>query len=224
MHLDEEITNRLKKQLDNGIEPLTLNFGLSSNERAEILNDDYMLLLSIIADQSVNSSIAWHMALKLRERLNCEKLTPQYLLEHSESVRNSIKNKPSLHRYPDRMTDYFLSFSQLLVDHFDGEASKLLDSNDFEKLTKRLIAVKGISRKKAGLTCLILEIDKARHINGLRESYALMDAHVRRFLDDNLNLEHSISEKEATDVFREIYPENPALVSTLIWNLDRETK
>jgi len=222
MALEKIMVSELRKRLNYGIEPLTLSFGLSSDEREEVLNNDFQLLLSIIADQSVNSSIAWHISFQLKERLGCKELTPKYLLEHSEAVRDAIKRKPSLHRYPNKMADYFMSFSKELVDHFSGNASGLLNSNDFNVLIDRLVQIKGISRKKAGLTCLILEIDKSRHINGLTESYALMDSHVQKFLKRNLKVERPVSENEATNVFREIYPNNPALVSTVVWDLDRE--
>lgn len=220
----DEVIDSLKKSLKLGVKSLIDGFNLSEEERTEVLNDDFLLLMSIIADQSVNSSIAWHVTFNLKRRLNCDSLSPNYLLNHEELVRDAMKKKPALHRYPDKMTDYFMSLSKLLLEKYNGNASQLLDSNEFTELVNRLIEVKGISRKKAGLTCLILEIDESRKINNLNKSYALMDTHVQSFFKKYSELNHTVSEKEATEVFKEIYPQNPALVSTIIWNLDREKK
>lgn len=219
--LKNEVLDELKQRALLPIQPLTLDFKLSSVERDEILNDDFLLLLSIIADQSVNSSIAWHVASRLKIRLNVDKLTPNYLLTHQTEVKRAMKQKPALHRFPDKMTEYFMSLSQILVDQYGGHASELLNSRSFPELIKRLVQIKGISRKKAGLTCLILEIDEGQSIEGLSKSYALMDSHVRHFLETKLGMNAPVSELDAKEVFRTIYPRNPALVSTIVWESDK---
>ncbi|ANN49925.1 hypothetical protein A6F53_11980 [Levilactobacillus brevis] len=216
-----EVLDELKQRVLLTIQPLTLDFKLSTVERNEILNDDFLLLLSIIADQSVHSSIAWHVVSKLKTRLNCDKLTPNYLLNHQTEVKCAMKQKPALHRFPDKMTKYFISLSQILVDQYGGHASELLNSRSFPELIQRLVQIKGISRKKAGLTCLILEIDEGQSIEALNKSYALMDSHVCHFLETKMGMNAPVSERDATEVFRTIYPRNPALVSTIVWESDK---
>ena len=49
---------------------------------------------------------------------------------------------------------------------------------------------------------------------------ALLDAHVNRFLEQHTSIE-SNSIEDATEIFRAINPENPALVSTWVWGKDK---
>lgn len=99
----------LKNDMRHHINPLTKNFDLTESQRKKILDDDFLLLLSVIADQSVSYKISWSITHKLQERLDDQKLTPDYLIQHADLLQKVMKEKPALHRYPDKMTEYFLS-------------------------------------------------------------------------------------------------------------------
>lgn len=224
LQLNDTTLEILRNDMTHHINPLTKNFDLTEEQRQTILQDDFLLLLSVIADQSVSYKISWGITFKLQAKLGVQKLTPQYLLDNADLLKKVMKDKPALHRYPDKMTEYFLSLCQILIADYNGEANQLLNSADFSELVRRLVKVKGISRKKAGLTCLILELDKGRKIQGIEHSYALVDTHVQHFLQKELGITRRITEAEATQIFKTIYPENPALVSTVVWRHDKGIK
>lgn len=212
-----ELQNEFQKK---AIRSILESIGITKDELKFVLQNDFALLLGIISDQSVKSEIAWSLPYKLYLRVGKSKITPQWIIENKNKLAEMLSQKPALHRYPNKMAGYFIFLSQKILTQYDGDVKKFLYSEqDFNTLIANLTSIKGISRKKAGLLCLILELDKHVPIAGQQNSYALMDSHINRVLLDKVG--HKVSEQDATAIFKKVYPKNPALVSTVVWNLDR---
>lgn len=221
--LEETLINHLKNNDFSHINSILKKMGISKEESEILENNNFALLLGVIADQSVRSNIAWSLPYKLQKRLKIDLLSPENILENEPHILAALKEKPALHRFPNKMSEYFIALSKIIINKYDGDTDKfLLPSLKLKDILPNLIQVPGISWKKAGLLCLILELDRQLPIQDKSESYALMDSHVENFLRLQLHSPQKISGKEATEIFKKVYPNNPALVSTIIWDIDRK--
>lgn len=200
--------------------------GMTSESLHLVTQSDFALLIGLISDQSVKSSVAWNLPLKLKSRIGAKRFTPAWLATHQTDVINAIKEKPALHRFPTTIAKYICSAAKYVEDTFPENSSTFLKHYvDFEKSMKMAESITGISKKKAGLLCLIIQLDKGIQQTGIENSSALIDVHVRNFFTTYgiANKEHAI-QMAADDFFRSVWPQNPALVSTVIWHLEKVKK
>ncbi|MEE0002574.1 MAG: hypothetical protein UFS73_08130 [Weissella confusa] len=182
-------------------------------------NNDFAFVIGLISDQSIASEKAWILPLHLAERLHAPQLTPEVVLQNALVLDAVIREKPSLHRFPNRMANYFIAAANRFVD-LRLSLQNNFSTETFGEVQNELLGFKGISLKKAGLGILIQSIDFGRKISDQNKSVALLDAHVNRFLEQHTSVE-SNSIEDATEIFRAINPENPALVSTWVWGKDK---
>lgn len=186
-------------------------------EKKFVQEDKYSLIIAVLSDQSVKSEIAWRLPLRLKERVGEENLKPHWITTHQELVYQAIKTKPALHRFPQKIANFIISMSQLLIDSYEGTADNLLlSSNDYNEFVSNLKEIKGISEKKANLMFLILILDFNIEFSNIQNSQALLDVHIKRYLGQILK--KAITQEIANEFFKKIDAENPARVSPFIWD------
>lgn len=195
---------------------------MSKDERDRFREDYYLLLIAVLADQSVKSEIAWRLPRRLMERIGKHNLNPYWVVSNKSLVSEALKTKPALHRFPQKMADFIVSMSQTVIDEYDGSVDNLLlNTQNYDVFVKNMKKIKGISDKKANLLFLILTLDFNVTFSNSQNSKALVDVHIKRYLEKILGF--GITQKQADNFFKEIDPENPARVSPFLWSKIRTT-
>lgn len=211
----------LAKDFSKNIPKSILGVFLSEQSIKYFEGNDFAFIVALIADQSISSERAWLLPQRLAERLGEKDLTPSLIIKNRVELAETIRKKPSLHRYPNKMADYITkaAINYLEIKIKDGEI--FTRNSDFKTVQKLLMGFQGISTKKAGLGILIQSLDYGKKIPGQADSVALLDSHVSDFLVKTIGGNKRYTVSEATNIFRVINPQNPALVSTWIWKNEK---
>ncbi|WP_052767563.1 MULTISPECIES: hypothetical protein [Lacticaseibacillus] len=216
----------LRRIIQNTAPTSILNrVGIDSTHAQYIKTNTMGLLIGILSDQSVKSKKAWSLPLDLSNRVQNEGLSPRWILQNKEHIFKALKRKPALHRFPNKIAEYVISLAEFITKNYGGDPDKFIASMDSVPVAMSLcMKVKGISLKKAGLLCLILELDYGIKLKQTSESIALVDRHIIDYLVNNKFVDSNSKDFEgpATSLFKEVYPDNPALVSTVVWDIQRE--
>lgn len=190
---------------------------IEKSEKDILREDPFFLMIAVLSDQSVKSEIAWRLPYALMERIGQDNLNPYWVVSNEHLIYEAIKNKPALHRFPQKIADFIVSMSQTVIQEYNGSASRmLLKTKDYNDFTKQIKMLKGISEKKANLMFLILTLDFNIPFSNTQDSKALLDVHIKRYLERILG--STVTQKQADKWFKEIDPENPARVSPFLWN------
>lgn len=194
---------------------------LNEEEKKFILNDLNAFVIGLISDQSVKAEIAWSLPYKLANRLgtfNFEDILSKYSVD---DVEKAIKEKPALHRYPNRMATYIYDAMKNIVENYNSQAEQIWKDKTAEEIVSTLEQFKGISHKKASLGTLILVRDLDANITDKENIDIAYDIHIRRlFLRIGL-VDEDIQEK-ILESARRLYPEFPGRLTTAFWTLGRE--
>ncbi|MCQ2008389.1 MAG: hypothetical protein ABF629_08200 [Sporolactobacillus sp.] len=189
------------------------------SSRTLIENNGFALLMAVIADQSVKSEIAWNLPNNLSKRIGADHFNPQWMIENNSAVQSAIAQKPALHRFPKKISDYILSLSFVINDHYHSADQLLHHSSDYRTFVAAIKEVSGISDKKANFLFLILSLDFDYPFINKEQSEALFDSHLEKWLTAYFN--RKISKTEANRICREVSPDNPALLCPYLWKLHR---
>lgn len=194
---------------------------LKDEEKEFILNDFNAFIIGLVSDQSVKAEIAWSLPYKLAHRLGTfdfKKILIEYDVDKIEKL---IKNKPALHRYPNKMAIYIFEAIKNIVENYDSNAENIWNGKTAKEIVKNLEKFKGIGHKKASLGSLILIRDLSVNISDKENIDIAYDIHIRRlFLRLGL-VEEDVQEK-VLESARKLYPEFPGKLTTAFWTLGRE--
>ncbi|MDD9149823.1 hypothetical protein OYT88_14810 [Sporolactobacillus sp. CQH2019] len=213
----------LKKSFERDKPESLLNhIHMSPESRKLVENNSFALLIAIVADQSVKMEVAWNLPYELGKRIGMERLHPQWITRNSEKVKDAIAQKPALHRFPQKMTDYIFSLSTIIENKYSSAAGLLRSSMDYHVFVANVKEVSGISDKKANFLFLTLSLDFHYSFKNTEESSVLFDTHMEKWLSQHFN--RTISKKEANEICAYVSPGNPALFCPYVWNKDHEIK
>ncbi|MCO7176539.1 hypothetical protein ACFP7A_11560 [Sporolactobacillus kofuensis] len=195
---------------------------MSRESRALVEKNSFALLIAVIVDQSVKSEVAWNLPHSLLNRIGKDHFNPEWMMNHSERVRDAIAQKPALHRFPGKMAEYITSLSTIIVHEYQSPDRFLTNSLDYFVFVNNLKSVSGISDKKANFLFLILTLDFHFAFDHVDNSAVLFDAHLEKWLTQLLN--KKVTKGEANEICNFVSPDNPALLCPYIWHLDRLSK
>ena len=194
---------------------------LNNVEKEFIINNPNAFIIGLISDQSVKAEIAWGLPYKLYKRLNTfdfKKIINQYDISSLEML---LKEKPSLHRYPSKMSVYIFEAMKKIVSEYDSSADNIWKNKSASEIVKALECFKGISHKKASLGTLLLVRDLNINILDRQNIDIAYDIHIRRlFL--RLGLVENDVQEEILQSAKRLYPEFPGRLTTAFWNIGRE--
>lgn len=210
----------LKKSYEtNKINSILNDFEISTEARAFLNENLFNVFVAVLVDQSVKSKIAFELPYKLKSRIGVERYNVDYISNHRDEVICKFKEKPALHRYPERMATFVCELAAYLLEKYDGDIKMfLLANDDLKKFEKRLCLIKGISIKKANLMALILELDYGVKFKNTAASHALMDRHIIDYLK-SIGVDNP-TQADGDLFFSKIDPSNPALASATFWKLE----
>lgn len=194
---------------------------LNKQEKDFILENMNAFIIGLIADQSVKAELAWSLPYKLANRLGTFDL--QTILEKYDicELKNVIREKPALHRYPSKMAEYIYEAIQKIVNEYDCDAKNIWENKSAYDIVNSLEKFKGISHKKASLGTLILVRDLNQPIIDKQNIDIAYDIHIRRlFL--RIGLVDEDNQAKILASARQIYPEFPGRLTTAFWTIGRE--
>ncbi|SFG98500.1 hypothetical protein [Sporolactobacillus nakayamae] len=224
MIIDDAMKDRLNKlkqefELDRPHSMLD-HIHMSPKSRSLVEKDSFALLVAVIADQSVKSELAWNLPYELSTRIGINYLNPEWIIQNIETVQETIKKKPALHRFPKKIADYIFSLSSIIHEKYQSADQLLNCSLDYHTFVSAIKEVSGISDKKANFLFLILVLDFNHPFINKEQSGVLFDSHLDNWLSRYFN--RKISKSEANRICKEVSPDNPALLCPYLWNLDRK--
>jgi endonuclease III len=226
MIIDDETKyklDKLKQNFEQDKPQSLLNpINMSPYSRSLVEKNNFALLVAVIADQSVKSELAWNLPYELSMRIGADHLNPNWIIRNIETVQEAIKQKPALHRFPKKITDYIFSLSSIIQERYQSADQLLNGSLDYHTFVSSIKEVSGISDKKANFLFLILVLDFNHPFVNREQSNVLFDSHLENWLSRYFN--RKISKSEANQICKEVSPDNPALLCPYLWNLDRKPK
>ncbi|MDN3956384.1 hypothetical protein [Sporolactobacillus laevolacticus] len=221
--LPSGVLNELKTNFqDSRPQSMLDSINMSSESRRLVEHNSFALLIAVIADQSVKSEIAWNLPYELSQRIGTDHLNSGWIIEHIESIRTAIAQKPALHRFPQKITDYILSLSTIIETKYLSSDHFLNNSLNYTIFVSNIKEVSGISDKKANFLFLILVLDFNYKFANMENSAVLFDSHLEKWLSQRFN--KKITKSEANQICTYVSPENPALLCPYIWSTDRKSK
>lgn len=104
------------------------------------------VIWNAILNQSQNSEKTLNNTYNILNKLKDKDISEIF---HSD-IHAIVASKPSLHRFPNKMSNYLYDSLQLILLEFNGQASSVFtDINSREKIISNLMRFNGIGKHKA---------------------------------------------------------------------------
>jgi uncharacterized HhH-GPD family protein len=132
---------------------------VTSNPEANdfLVQDPLALLIGMLLDQQVPMEWAFLGPWTLRGRLGGTLDAATIAAMGEDEVDQLFRDKPALHRYPGSMAKRTHSLCQFLVEHYDGDASRIWTPlPDGAELYRRLRELPGYGDEKTRIFLAIL--------------------------------------------------------------------
>jgi uncharacterized HhH-GPD family protein len=141
-------------------------------EANELLSRDPLaLLIGMLLDQQVSLERAFSAPLDLVRRLGHEPTAAELAEFDPVALAGIFSERPALHRYPKAMAARVQDLARLIVDQYDGEASRLWQSaTTGAELLKRVAALPGFGAQKAQIFVALLGKQLGVQPEGWREA------------------------------------------------------
>jgi uncharacterized HhH-GPD family protein len=162
-----------------------------------LVTDPLALLIGMLLDQQVPMEWAFKGPWSLRERLGGELDAGAIAAMGEDAVVEIFCAKPALHRYPAVMARRTHELCQFLVDHYNGDASKVwfrVTSGD--ELYRRIRELPGYGEEKAKIFVAILAKRMGKKPAGWEEAAAPFSDDVPRSVADVASPEALVKVRE----------------------------
>jgi uncharacterized HhH-GPD family protein len=147
---------------------------LSQDADADALldRDPLALLVGMLLDQQVPMEHAFWAPAQLAARLGRDHLDAREIAGHDPEALAAIFATPrALHRYPKSMAARVQALCAAIVEHYDGDATRLwADAADGKQLRSRLVALPGYGMQKAQIFTALLGKQRGVTPPGWREA------------------------------------------------------
>ena len=127
-------------------------------EASELLTRSPLaLLIAMLLDQQVPLERAFSAPLDLVRRLGHEPTAAELAEFDPDALAVIFSERPALHRYPRAMAARVQDLARLIVEQYDGEASRVWESAESgAELLKRVSALPGFGAQKAQILVALL--------------------------------------------------------------------
>ena len=132
---------------------------ITSNEDANrlLVTEPLALLLGMLLDQQVPMEWAFLGPATLRERLGGKLDAHEIAAMDVDAFVTICCDKPAIHRFPGSMGKRIWETCRYLVEHYDGDASRLwTEAESGEELYRRLRELPGYGEEKSKIFMAIL--------------------------------------------------------------------
>jgi uncharacterized HhH-GPD family protein len=130
----------------------------TGNEEADALiaTDPLALLVGFVLDQQVPVPVAFAGPLKLKQRLG--RLDAGEIAHADpDRLQEIFREKPAIHRFPGNMANRVQELASVVVEEYDGDASRVWrDATDSADLKRRIEALPGFGEMKVKALASVL--------------------------------------------------------------------
>jgi endonuclease-3 len=185
-------------------------------------SDPFAFLLACCIDRQMSWEIVWHFPLWIKEKIG--HLDPTLLSKMSVGeIEQILRILPKCHRFPQQAAQTIKELSVHIVSFYEGEASRLWDSDKIDVIKRRLLSILGVGEGIASMTLNILLREGKINLNP--GEYAKLDVkpdvHVQRVFYRTGMAEKQ--EKEAAILAaRKFYPQYPGKLDSPAWKIGQE--
>ncbi|MGH8823021.1 MAG: HhH-GPD-type base excision DNA repair protein [Jiangellaceae bacterium] len=152
----------------------TPSLRLAQDERADALlsRDPFALLLGMLLDQQIPMEWAFTGPWTIAERLGTPSLDPRVVAaQDPDAFAAVMSGPPAVHRYPASMGARVQKLAEFVVEHYDGDASRLwTDAGSGAELKGRLAQLPGFGDQKARIFVALLGKQLGVQPDGWREA------------------------------------------------------
>jgi len=152
----------------------TPSLRLAQDERADALlsRDPFALLVGMLLDQQIPMEWAFTGPWTIADRLGTSSLDPRVVAEHDPDAFVAVMSgPPAVHRYPTSMGARVQKLAAFVVEHYDGDASRLwADAGSGAELKRRLAQLPGFGDQKARIFLALLGKQLGVRPEGWREA------------------------------------------------------
>lgn len=130
--------------------PDQLHFTESEEANRLLANDDLAVLIGMLLDQQFPMERAFFGPQLLKDRLGEDLDAGRIAAADLARLEEVFKGPPAIHRYPASMAKRTQDLCQLIVDEYDGDASRIwMTAESGKELLKRLKALPGFGEGKS---------------------------------------------------------------------------
>jgi uncharacterized HhH-GPD family protein len=156
---------------DSGEDAVTISMPVQPEANELLSRNPLALLIGMLLDQQVPLERAFSAPLDLVRRLGHEPTAAELAEFDPVALAAIFSERPALHRYPKAMAARVQELARLVVDQYDGEASRLWQSaTTGAELLKRVAALPGFGAQKAQIFVALLGKQLGVRPEGWREA------------------------------------------------------
>lgn len=136
---------------------MTLSLPIAAEANQLLRDNPLALLIGMVLDQQVPMERAFAAPYDLAQRLGRE-LDAQELAEYDlEALVEVFSQRPALHRFPRAMATRVQELCRLLIERYDGDASRVwTEAADGQELLRRVSVLPGFGAQKAQIFVALL--------------------------------------------------------------------
>jgi uncharacterized HhH-GPD family protein len=138
-------------------EPPTLNITGDPAADAELARNPFSLLAGMLLDQQFPMERAFAGPHVILQRLGADTLDPQTIATYDpEAFVKLCQGPPAVHRYPGAMAARLQELARIVLDEYDGDATKIWSAGTAKEIVQRLRALPGFGAAKATIFLALL--------------------------------------------------------------------
>jgi len=210
-----------------------LEFGktIKPRELFPVLHDDAALLveknpfafaLAAALDRGTRAEVIWTIPYYLQKEIG--ELKPAFFVNKDiNEIKKIIQKLPIKPRYVNDAPRTIKELSEIVVNEFDGDASKIWKNKSAEEVKTTFQRVHGVGPGISSMIVLLLERCFGIHFNDLdhRNMNVKPDVHVIRVFG-RLGFISQPNEKEVLEAARKFNPEYPGALDAPVWVIGRK--
>lgn len=194
-------------------------------EADKLLNDldghPHAYVLACIMDRQIKAERAWLIPYRLKEKLGNFSMETLSSLSHADLRKLMTKPEP-LHRFVDKMTDFFFKAVGRIARQYEGEASRIWkDRPSSATVVYRFLEFDGVGPKIASMAANILAREFKIPFSDYYSIDISADVHVRRVFGRLGLAPNDATVEQLIFRARGLHPEFPGLMDFPTWEIGR---
>ncbi len=180
-------------------------------------------LVACAVAQSMNAKLIWSFPLKLMRRLELHAFVPELIVSTPEELmRDVIREKPALHRFPPLIAKCVISLCTLLRKRgIKTSFDDLLAIGDAKTIRDFLMKAHGIGIKKSNMTVLLMKSFLKLDVKNIELVSVAPDVHVCRVLE-RLGIVSTRKPEKVLEQLSVFKVNDPGSLDHSLWRIGKE--
>ncbi len=192
-----------------------------------LLNDltghSHAFVLACVMDRQVKAERAWLIPYRFQQKLGGDFSIRKLASLTLPGVKKLMTDPEPLHRFTDKMSEFFHAAMQRVVHQYDGDASRIWGNKPSSAdVVYRFLEFDGVGPKIASMAANILAREFKLPFADYYSIDISADVHVRRVLERLGLTTRDASVEQLIFRARGLYPEFPGLMDLPAWDIGRQ--